>query len=553
MSPILHSLSWFGFLSAANAATAWQQSNYTFPVPESQANAFGSESFSTKSEAIAAIKSALGNVTIAGVGDFEYGQTIARIWTNQRKTYPDLIVYPETTEHVSLLMQFYSKAHPFWGDEGFAIMGGGHGDWGGAQSPSVVLDLQHISKTEIMTNPPKNSSEYAILKIGGGAEAGDVYDALDGTGWAFLGPRAASIGVGGFILGGGIAFQTNRYGVANDNLVGLEIVLLNGDIVYANPYNEYSDLFWACTGAGWLGFGVVTNFFIRGNPDPGSVYVGTIAWAEDQAAQVFEKTADFFEHNDNPDAFPALLYYLKDPTNIQALVPLRERKFTFQLNAIYFGGGQKEFNETYSQFYEGASSISFQEYSLKTLQQYLLTNYPYGYNRMFYGKSHTNSTAEFYEKTFAIYKETVNGMIARGEDPGHTIWVDEYVFPHWNGAGPNTDSDTAWPHSTSAHITLTSGEWTNNSLTEYMYDRDENQMMAYLRDFQNGLDEPEIYDYPNYIAQYSKTAEVWGEQNFKKLLDIKAKYDPECLLNRGRVISTDACVAKGLANTFADS
>ncbi|KAK8220336.1 hypothetical protein IWZ01DRAFT_4019 [Phyllosticta capitalensis] len=552
MAPLIHSLVWLGFLSAANAITAWQKSNYTFPVPESPANAFSADSFSTKADAIAALKTALGNVTIAGSGDYYYGQTIARVWTNQRKTYPDYIVYPETPEHVSILMQFYSKANSFWGD-GFAIMGGGHFDTGGAQSPSVIMDLQRISNTEIVTNPPKNSSEYAILKIGGGAEAGDVYDALDGTGWAFLGPRAASIGVGGFLLGGGIAFQTNEFGTGNDNVVALEMVLLSGEIVMVTPYNEYSDLFWACTGAGWLGFGVVTHFYIRSNPDPGMVTVGTIAWSEDQADQVFEKTAAWWESNLDVKAFPALLYYLKDPSDISALVPLRERKFTFQLNALYFGGDQKKFNETYGQFFEGASSIVFEEYSLKTLQQYLLTNYPYGYNRLFYGKSHTNSTKEFYQNTFAIYKETVNGMIARGEDPGHTLWVDEYVFPNWNGAGPTDDSVTAWPHSTSAHITLTSGEWTNNSLTEYMYDRDENYMMAYLRDFQNGLGEPEIYDYPNYIAQYSKTSEIWGEQNYKKLLDIKAKYDPECLFNRGRVIATDACVAKGLANTFADS
>lgn len=101
------------------------------------------------------------------------------------------------------------------------------------------------------------------MKVGGGNDAGDVYNALDGSGWAFLGPRAASIGIGGFLLGGGIAFQTNRYGVAVDNLVGLEVVLLNGTVIYANPYNEYSDLFWACTGGGWIGLGVVTHFYIQ--------------------------------------------------------------------------------------------------------------------------------------------------------------------------------------------------------------------------------------------------------------------------------------------------
>lgn len=107
------------------------------------------------------------------------------------------------------------------------------------------------------------STSWPILKVGGGNEAGDVYSVLEGTGWAFLGPRAASIGVGGFLLGGGIAFQTNKYGIANDNLVGLEVVLLNGQVIYANPYNEYSDLFWACTGAGWMGVGVITHFYIQ--------------------------------------------------------------------------------------------------------------------------------------------------------------------------------------------------------------------------------------------------------------------------------------------------
>ncbi|GME36560.1 putative FAD binding domain protein [Neofusicoccum parvum] len=550
----MQSLALFGSLllgllpSAADAATAWQQRNVTFAVPDTPVTAFASTNYTSKDDALSVLATALGNATIAYPGDLKYGSTIGRVWTKQRKTYPDAIVYPETPEQVSVLMQFYSSVHALWGDAGFAIMGGGHADFGGAQSPSVIIDLAKLNSTDIVTHPPENSTEYAILKIGGGSEAGDVYDALDGTGWAFLGPRAASIGVGGFLLGGGIAFQTNRYGVANDNLVGIEVTLIDGTIVYANPYNEYSDLFWTATGGGWLGYGVVTAFYIQAYPDPGDVYVGTIAWGEDQAESVFNKTAAWWESNTDPDAFPALLYYLKDPSNINALVPIKDRQWTFQLNALYFGGDQAKFNETFGQFYEGASTIQFETYSLKTLQQYLLTNYPYGYNRIFYGKSHTNSTPEFYQNTWDIYKETVNGILARGDDPGHTIWVDEYVLPGWNGAGPASDADTAWPHSTSGHITLTSAEWSNDTTNDYIYERD-SKMMSYLRDFQNGLDEPAIYDYPNYIAPYSKTAEVWSAENFQKLLEIKEKYDPQCLFNRGRVPATRACVAKGLSNT----
>lgn len=160
-------------------------------------------------------------------------------------------------------------------------------------------------------------------------------------------------------------------------------------------------------------------------PDPGVAYTATVTWTADQATQVFEKTTDFFTNNQDPDAFPALLYYYKDASEPNSVVPLREREFVLQLNAVYFGGDLAKVNETFGQFYEGAASITFQPWTLQSLDQYLLTNYPYGYQRIFYGKSHTQSTVDFYNETFAIYQDTVNGLIARGEDPGHTIWVDE--------------------------------------------------------------------------------------------------------------------------------
>ncbi|KAF2771430.1 FAD-binding domain-containing protein [Teratosphaeria nubilosa] len=544
-------------LPFASAKTAWQQRTYEAVVPSKPVTAFHVANYTTKADALAALVAALGNSSsIVYPGDLNYGLTNARVWPAQRKEHPDAIVSPRTPEEVSIVMQFYSGVKDLWHD-GFAVMGGGHGNHGGAQSPSVIIDLVHISETSIVYQPPVasdniSSTDYAILKLGGGAEAGSVYEALDDSGWAFLGPRAASIGVGGFLLGGGIAFQTNKYGVGNDNLLGLEVVLPDGTLVYANANNSYSDLFWAATGGGWLGFGVVTHFYVQAYPDPGDVYVGTIAWSEDKAADVFSKTAAWWASNTDPDAFPALLYYLKDPTDLAALVPLRNRRFSLQLNALYYGGSWAKFNATFGTFFEHADQIIFTKYNLRSLDQYLLTNYPYGYHRLFYGKSHTKSTPEFYNNTFSIYKETVKGMIARGEDPGHTLWVDEYVFPNWNGVGPEKDTDTAWPHSTSAHITLTSGEWTLDSTTEYLDSRDK-EMMGYLRDFQTGLNDPPIYDYPNYIAPYSVTEEVWSAENFKRLLEIKEKYDPECLFSRGRVPATSACVEKGFANTFLSS
>lgn len=234
-------LSGIFFLAATTqGVTVWQQRNVSFDVPDSTLGLFKTN-FTSKAEALANLTSVLGSSKIAQNGDVRYGETIARVWTQQRKTWPERIVYPESASDVSVLMQFYSAAHSLWGDDGFAIMGGGHADHGGAQSPSVIVDLSPLSTTEFVTGSSDistSNSSYPVLKIGGGADAGDVYNDLDGTGWAFLGPRAASIGIGGFLLGGGIAFQTNRYGAAVDNVVGLEVVLLNGTIVYANPVSH---------------------------------------------------------------------------------------------------------------------------------------------------------------------------------------------------------------------------------------------------------------------------------------------------------------------------
>jgi hypothetical protein len=189
----------------ADAATVWQQKNYTFSIPATPNTTFTSN-FTSKASALSVLQSALGNGTIGYPGDLKYGETIARVWTKQRKTYPEAIIYPQTPEQVSIIMKFYSNAHALWGTDGFAIMGGGHADFGGAQSPSVIVDLQSgLDSTTLATNPPVNGSEYAILKIGGGSDAGDVYNALDGTGWAFLGPRAASIGKSTFL------FETNQW------------------------------------------------------------------------------------------------------------------------------------------------------------------------------------------------------------------------------------------------------------------------------------------------------------------------------------------------------
>lgn len=147
--PAMHLLLVLSTLSAGLcpvfAATAWQsRAAYTAAVPQTPVSSLASSTFTTKSDALAALSKALGNGTVSFPGDLEYGTSIARVWTEQLKTYPDAIVFPTTPEEVSLILQFYSQVHPLWQD-GFAILGGGTYHAGGEQLVRHVVPL-HLTR-----------------------------------------------------------------------------------------------------------------------------------------------------------------------------------------------------------------------------------------------------------------------------------------------------------------------------------------------------------------------------------------------------------------------
>lgn len=107
-------------VATVQGTTVWQQRNLTFDIPVSSLGVFASN-FSTKADALSSFEAAFSSAKISHSGDIRYGATIARIWTEQRKVWPEMILYPESAEDVSIIMQFYSSAHSFWGDDGFAI------------------------------------------------------------------------------------------------------------------------------------------------------------------------------------------------------------------------------------------------------------------------------------------------------------------------------------------------------------------------------------------------------------------------------------------------
>jgi FAD/FMN-containing dehydrogenase len=166
-----------------------------------------------------------------------------------------------------------------------AVRGGGHGFPGfGTNDGGVVIDLRRLSGVQVV------DKERHLVRVGGGATWGQVAATLAPHGLAISSGDTKSVGVGGLTLTGGIGWKVRKYGLALDQLAGVEVVTAGGDVVHANAA-ENPELFWAIRGGGG-NFGIVTAFDFVAHPTT-DVFHGRIAFPASEAAGVLQGWAAY--------------------------------------------------------------------------------------------------------------------------------------------------------------------------------------------------------------------------------------------------------------------
>jgi FAD/FMN-containing dehydrogenase len=165
-----------------------------------------------------------------------------------------------------------------------AVRGGGHSGPGlGVCDGGLVIDLSPMRG--IRVDPAART-----VRVEGGAKWADVDHATHPFGLATPSGFISSTGVGGLTLGGGIGYLSRTHGLTVDNLMGVDMVLADGRFVVANA-TENKDLFWAVRGGGG-NFGVVTSFEYRLHPIS-QVYGGPMIWPLERVGEVLRWWRDF--------------------------------------------------------------------------------------------------------------------------------------------------------------------------------------------------------------------------------------------------------------------
>jgi FAD/FMN-containing dehydrogenase len=121
----------------------------------------------------------------------------------------------------------------------------------------LMVDLGKMTTIEVNT-------EAKTAELGAGCRLGDVYKELDAAhGLVLPAGSCPPVAVSGLVHGGGHGYYSRKWGLTSDQLIGAEVVTPDGKIRNISADTEDADLFWAIRGGGGGSFGIVTKFRFR--------------------------------------------------------------------------------------------------------------------------------------------------------------------------------------------------------------------------------------------------------------------------------------------------
>ena len=224
-----------------------------------------------------------GALLLSGEPGYDHSRAV---WNGMIDKHPALIARCEGAADVSQAMTFARERNLL-----IAVRGGGHSISGKSVCEGgIMLDLSNMNSVRI-------DRDSKIARADGGSLEGHIDHEAALLGMATTGGIVSHTGAGGLTLGGGFGRLCRNYGMACDNLIGADIVTVDGKLRHVSDAEE-PELMWALRGGG-SNFGVVTALEFQLHEQNPMVIAGDInfAWKDARDALMF-----YAEHGaDMPD------------------------------------------------------------------------------------------------------------------------------------------------------------------------------------------------------------------------------------------------------------
>ncbi|KAF2643186.1 FAD-binding domain-containing protein [Massarina eburnea CBS 473.64] len=443
----------------------------------------------------------------------KYTQAIAR-WSEHNIKRAACVVKVRSADDVTSTLSFIRE-----NKIPFVVRGGGHSTSGSASiEDGLVIDLSLMRGVTV-------DKEKQTVRAEGGALWVNVDEEAAKYELATVGGTVNHTGVGGLTLGGGYGFLTGKHGLTIDNLLSVEIVLASGEQVTASSTSN-PDLFWAVRGAG-QNFGVATAFTFQAYPQTNPVYAGPLIFLPDKIPEVIAFVNKFHTANDGNQA---LMWGFSCPPPMNAPVLLTQ---------CFHNGTEEEGSAFFADLIAlgpVANLISMIPYA--KLNSLLNSSAGFDGRKMFGGGAFKLPLdVGFVQSLFEEFLGFVQGKNEAGKERGMGQSLLLFETIPYNEVVKVGNDSMAFSNRGDYYNLATMFKWFDPSFDDEV--RGFARTLLKKASQSAGVDQDEktrsiegVGVYGNYANADVPANEIYGG-NAKKLGELKHKYDPENLFDRG--------------------
>ncbi len=368
---------------------------------------------------------------------------------------------------------------------------------------SVMIDLSQLREVSF-------DAEAQTAWLQPGMRAQEFQELANAQGLAFPTAHTNVVGLGGFLLGGGLGWNLQKWDISCRSVIGAEIVTADGKLINVNE-NENPDLLWAIRGAGPGFFGIIVRYHVKMYPMPRAITKSSYILTEEHipmAVSELEKLAR------EKDINAEILGVLKHSADIPGMP---KEGIAFIVSVIAFADSKAQAQQILAPF--AASPIADKAY-LKKVDR------PHTFPELFEGQLITDATAPDRTSIDNMWTDRLGEAVLKMVDIlRESVSKRSFVITVW-GVNPSKRTDTALPHFADDYMSYYAlADKPEHTEPNYLWMDKIKETMD--QGFAKGhyINETEFLRYPEHVKQ------CFTEDGWKRLGKLRTQYDPQGLFH----------------------
>lgn len=364
---------------------------------------------------------------------------------------------------------------------------------------AITVDMFLFNQTEEL------DLEAKTIWAGPGVLSEPLNQELYQHGLSFPSAHTGFVTIGGFLLGGGMAWNMPALGMGCASVLAAEVMLADGRIVIASA-TENTDLYWAIRGVGPGFFGLVIRYKLQLYPTPKAVK-NTYFYTLDQLEEVVPQFLELLPASNNRSEVLGALGKFNPPGT-----PPDKETWHWAVNIFSYGATEQEALDAASVF--TSSEVG------KLAAANPVTNQPLDFMELF-NQLATDHYSQYRTSEVALFTDDPASVLKRLGDTLSAKALDSRSFGFSVlGSNPTVPEPACYtykaPHYVSWYLIGTTNEdvQQNYALMDELYE----ELKPYIKGYY--INEIDLTHFPHMVK------ECFSEEKWEQLKKVHKQFDP---------------------------